>query len=165
MVAPQDLIHMKPAQWSEAEPQVAWLPVLIQSQMPDGPISELVLTTPTPEEFVPPAPDTKNLINRMNQESRKDQEIADLIEDKLQEPEPPEVSDLSAYKAAYTCCFCRGWLECWRKKFENKWESSSARDVSTIARDKLHTLAFMVVLNLLKSNAAGWIPESSITIV
>jgi len=81
----------EPIRWDVPEPICGWVPVLMQSQLPDSPANEIVLAMPTPDDLVPPPPNQKNLVNRINKEDAENVKLAEVL-DKIMETadEPPK---------------------------------------------------------------------------
>ncbi len=77
---------------TEPEPQCGWVPLLLQSQMPENPVKELVFTTPSPDDLVPLPPNTKNLIDKIARDDRENEAMAKAVEEKLYVPILPLVS-------------------------------------------------------------------------
>lgn len=70
---------MENIDWTKAEDQCGWIPILVQSALPSGDFTELTLTTVAPEDFCPPAPNTTHLINQMRQDEKDSEEMAKAL--------------------------------------------------------------------------------------
>lgn len=76
-----------------------YIPMLVTSQMPDPPVSDITLSHPTPEELnAPPLmfpPDTKNLIDKLGKAERETVNLGKALDSTLEELEIPQVNRYS----------------------------------------------------------------------